>query len=202
MSSTTGIAINELTNFVKRHDEAAVEALSREFPDFAPELKGGLSLGESEAADQVFAEKKGKVAIRLANEIIDVVTKRIETLREKLATRRRWKIVLIAAGGISGAATLAAIGFSPAEAARIGAIVTSLVAVGNGVYEFLQKETERNIETAITKMSEAKFSLSILSQELDAAVQAHIGHQRIEALANKANRVAEALNSQANALGV
>lgn len=197
-------SLNELRGLVNRNAPATIDRLSTEFPEFAAELGKGLALGpEAERDDnRRFVERRGMLAMQLGKEVLRIVAQRIEQIRRQVTARRRRKIILLTLGGVSGAGTLGALGTSPEIAARIGAAVTSLVAIGNTIHEFLLRQGDENLSSVVSKLLKAQHVLTVYCEEIGAAVEEHIGLGQMTELINKANSVAEELSGEAAGLGV
>jgi Mor family transcriptional regulator len=193
-------ALNELIGLLKRGKPAAIAQLSEQFPAFADELTQGIALGKSE--DKAFSETRARLAIQLCRGVIEVVSARIEELVAKARGLRRRKLILASLAALSGAGTLAALGFDAGLATKIGAAITSLVSIGNAIDGFLSKGPEKGIETSIQDLSEAKYSLTVLTEEIQAALDTGLDLAKLDRLVNKANSAAEKLNGKAQRLGI
>jgi hypothetical protein len=197
-------AINELRGVVKRNAPSAIEGLSAEFQEFADELTKGVVLGPEVGPEdnRAFVERRAMLAVRLGNEVVSIVSRRIEQVKQKAASRRKRKIVLLTLGGVSGAGTLGALGASPEFAGRIGAAITSFVAIGNSIHEFLVRQGEEKLSDVVLKLTKAKYELTVYCGELEAAVKERIDIEQLTELINKANSVAGELSGESAGLGV
>lgn len=193
-------AINELIGLLKHGDPAVVTQLSKQFPDFAGELTQGIALGKVE--DKAFSENRARLAIQLCRGVIEVVSARIEELVAKARRLRNRKLILASLAALSGTGTLIALGLDADLAAKIGAVITSLVAIGNAIDGFLSKGPEKGIEASIQHLSEAKYSLTVLTEEIQAALDAGLDSSKLDRLVNKANSAAEKLSGKTQRLGI
>ena len=204
MPTSGAPAINELSGLVKRSAPNAIEILSTDFREFADELTKGVVLGtEVEREDnRAFVERRAMLAVRLGNEVVNIVGRRIEQVNRNAASRRKRKMFLLTLGGVSGAGTLGALGASPELAGRMGAAITSFVAIGNAIHEFLVQQDDKKLSDVVLKLAKAKYELAIYCGELDAAVKEQIGLEKLTELINKANSVAGELSGESAGLGV
>jgi hypothetical protein len=200
----TAPSVNELRGLVKRNAPLALERVATEFPEFAPTITEGIPLGgEAEHDDKrAYVEKSAMLAVRLGSEVLDVVAQRIVELRRKAGSRRKIKLTLLTLGGVSGAGTIGALGASTDVSARIGTVVTSLVAIGNAIYDFIVRQGDENMADASSKLAKGKHQLTIYCEELKSAVEEHIDVGQMKKLINKANGVAEELSGESAKLGI
>ena len=190
---------NELATLLGRLDGGALERLTTQYPEFADEVRRGPDAGDGEA-DLDYHRSRAKFTSEICRELIESINVRADKLMERAASLNSSKLALALIAGLGGAGTLGAFGVGQEEIVRIGAIVTSIVALLNAVLEtFAKRYTAVETQKAI-ELKNAALSLSQLRSDMDLAAQWGRPAVDIATLVEKCNQIALDLNRRKDQL--
>lgn len=190
---------NELATLLGKLEPRQLAAAVARYPQFAVEVQRGPDAGDT-TEDRAYAIGRARFSLDLCERVVASTQSRITSIRTKIRNTDLAKLGVMIFGGILGAATLTALGLSHEIAIRISAIATSLIAVANPVInQFAKRYSDAYIER-IAELNKTNYALTILQNQLAAAVAANVEIAEVVKVMEQCNKVALDLTKRTDVL--
>lgn len=170
-------------------DPSSLESAVQVFPEFSDEVKKGPDAGTA-GEDRQYALRRAAFTQELSNKTINAIEPHAGLVLARAASLSRWKLLVIILGALGGIATLTSLGIGKEEAARISAVITSIIAVLNGILDHFTKRYSSSEIQKAADLRKAGYGLSILKNQLDSAIVSGRSVEEIVSIMEQCNQVA------------
>lgn len=189
---------NELTALLSHLDRDVFEQVLAAHPTFELEARRGPSAGTENSTDATamdYATQRAAFSAAVGKGIAIAIEKRWQSFDGTSRWLQRWRVGAIVIGGVTGATTLGAIGFSQQSISHVAGIATAVISVSNSATEYVARGHSVKSRAAVADLRAGALKLQTLINQLEAAVAAGRSPDEIVSVMERANTLGVALRS-------